>query len=239
MAAGPTLLMIRPEAQSRGFLELLTVPEGLDTVISPILTIKHISVAPRDVGTLVLTSANAVPGAAAITAERVYAVGRSTAAAARAAGLDVIAGDGDAHALIARILADRVPEPILHLRGVHTRGNLAETLARVGMEVEDVVAYSQDATPLTASAEAALAGPGPVLVPLFSPRSARLFALSAKSVTADVWVIAMSDAVAEAAGTRFESALSRAESPTGEAMRELVQRRIDTACRLEAPGRAG
>lgn len=239
MARGPTLLMIRPEAQSVRFLEQLKLPKRLTPVIAPILTIEHHPVAPQAVGTLILTSVNAVPAAAGITAARVYTVGRSTAAAAEAAGLAAIAGDGDAHALIARILAARVPEPVLHLRGAHTRGNLVETLARSGLQVQDIVAYTQVATPLAKPAKAALKGEGLVIVPLFSPRTAQLFSEAARKAKAEIWPIAMSPAVAEALNPRFHPHLVTAPAPTGAAMRDLVQRRIDTACHLEAPGRAG
>jgi uroporphyrinogen-III synthase len=63
---------------------------------------------------------------------------------------------------------------------------------------------------------AALAHPGPILVPLFSPRSATLFAAAAKG--AEVIPVALSAAVRSALPEALAAQAGVAESPDASAM---------------------
>jgi uroporphyrinogen-III synthase len=105
-----------------------------------------------------------------------YVVGAKTARAARAEGITVHVIAVNAANLIDEITAHEPRAPLLHIRGVHARGAVAETLSQRGIAVKEAIIYDQPAIPLTAEAQAALSDANPVIVPLFSPRTAALLA---------------------------------------------------------------
>jgi uroporphyrinogen-III synthase len=102
---------------------------------------------------LAVTSPNALraldeyPGRAALLGLRLFAVGRRTAAAARAAGFrDVESAGGNVEALARRLgaWANENPagrDPLLYLAGEDRSGDLAGALAAAGQSVTTVVVY--------------------------------------------------------------------------------------------------
>lgn len=223
----PTLVLTRPEAQSRALAEGLGIP--VRVIIAPIMEIICSGAVPeldRFAG-IVLTSANAVRCGPPLAGVRVHCVGETTAAAARAAGAVVVTVAQDADELVRGVSG---PGPLVHLRGEHVRGEVAARLAAAGIETEEAVVYRQRACPLAPGARQAIEGEDPVVVPLYSPRSARLAGVGLRPGRA-AHVIAMSAAVAEA---WFETTGGVAEVcavPTAEAMRE----RIVAALRHQLP----
>jgi len=171
---------------------------------------------------LAFTSENGVAVAAPHlggTGRRAWCVGDRTAAAARAAGFAAASAGGDAAALAALIGRARPAGEIVHLSGRHQRGDLVARLARAGLRARRVVVYDQVARPLPQPARAALAGGAPVLVPLFSPRSAALLSDAvAPGVRAPLLVAALSPAVAAAWDGPGQGALAVAERPEAEAL---------------------
>ena len=145
------LLVTRPEPDARRTAATLRA-RGHEVRIAPLLEIEPIRGA--DFGApawhaLVVTSANAAraiaahPRLAELRSLPVLAVGRHTADAARAAGFaDVVSADGDAEDL-ARLAVDRFPRNavLLHLAGADRAGDLAEALARRGIELREVEIY--------------------------------------------------------------------------------------------------
>jgi uroporphyrinogen-III synthase len=129
-----------------------------------------------------------------------YCVGDRTAQVAREAGFRVQSAQGDAEALLALILREK-PQALIHLRGREARGDLAQRLSAAGVFTQERVVYAQDAQPLSDDAVAVLSGKAPVLVPLFSPRSAEILGAAWQGLTthAPLVVVAISQAVAEAA----------------------------------------
>ncbi|MFD1342617.1 uroporphyrinogen-III synthase [Litorisediminicola beolgyonensis] len=237
MPRPPILLMTRPEPQSRAFVESLGVE--VDVVISPLIGIAPVGPLPdpgRFAG-LILTSANAariygeIDGTKGLTA---WCVGARTADAAREAGLEAEALGGDAAALTESLIARNVPGPLLHLRGFHSRGAVADRLIEAGIETHEAVIYDQPAQPLTPGARAALDGDRPVIAPLFSPRTAEVFALY-EPFDGSVHVVAMSAAVAEAVEGLPLAGLEIAASPTGADMAETVLRLLSRLAALETP----
>ncbi|WP_230312339.1 uroporphyrinogen-III synthase [Paracoccus lichenicola] len=181
--ARPVLLLTRPRADSRRFAAML--PEWR-AVISPILRIvgvDHDGVALRDAPGLVFTSAHAVAAAGPGQGRLAICVGGHTAQVARAAGFAVRTGTGSAEGLLPLIRDAGVP--LIHPHGRH--------LARE-LPVPGVVVYDQQPVPLTRDAQALLAGDAPVVLPLFSPRSARLAADAARGARAALWPVAISEA---------------------------------------------
>jgi uroporphyrinogen-III synthase len=155
-----------------------------------------------------------------------FAVGDATRDAAMNAGFVVHSADGDADALIALIRDSNAKGPLIHLRGVHSRGNIAARLTFAGIKTDESVIYDQPELPLNADAIQAIEGKQPVVAPLFSPRTAAL--LAAYGVKAQLSVAAMSESVAKAAAPlhiRHERwaprpALIEMQSLTAELLRE-------------------
>ncbi|MFV0385624.1 uroporphyrinogen-III synthase [Paracoccus sp. (in: a-proteobacteria)] len=207
-----TLLLTRPQADSRRFQAMLP---GVRAVISPILRIEpvaHDADRLRAAGGFVFTSAHAVPAAGPGQGRLALCVGKRTAQVAREAGFSVREGKGFAESLLPLIRA--APVPLLHLHGRH----VARTLP-----VEGVVVYDQVAEPLNADARALLSGPGRVLLPLFSARSARLVAAQVSDAAALLFPVAVSPAVMQAwAGPMAGQAVAR--FPTAEAMVAAIRR---------------
>lgn len=208
MAEPPILLLTRPHAQAHRFAEALTgCLADLPRVIAPLQAIepRPLMLDPAPYATLIFTSENGVAGFAAQSGLRdrtAWCVGPRTAQAAAAAGFDVrsaTAAGGNAEALIAGLRAARPATPMLHLRGAHAVTPLARRLTAEGLACDEAVVYAQMDLPPGVEVLSVLSGAQPVLLPLFSPRSARLAARAAR-LAGDgppVHVVAISDAAAD------------------------------------------
>lgn len=230
-AAPLPVLITRPEPQASRFAAELT--SHLGDMVTPVLAplMEQVTLSPPfpPAAALVLTSESAVlalPGLAGPLPDRAWCVGSRTAAAARAAGLQAVSAEGDAAALAAQIAAAGEPGPLLWLRGEEVAGDLAGDLAARGIPLLQAVVYRQEPRPLSAAARSLLSGQAPVIVPLFSPRSARLLALAAKDATAPLHLCALSPAVAAAGATLPAASRRVAARPTGGALLETIR---DTA----------
>lgn len=219
----PWLIVTRPTPSAERFLEELG-EVAADSLVSPILAILRRPFAlpePPPEG-LILTSENAAFAIACLPPGLpVWCVGHRSAEAARAAGAKPVFVAETAERLVA-VMADHPRDVrLLHLRGAHARGDVAK---RVG--AEERIVYVQEPRPLTAEARAALAGERPVILPLFSPRSAALLAKEVAEVRAPLSIVAMSAEVAAAARPLPARRVELAESPTGREMRAAVHRLI-------------
>ena len=223
------VLLTRPEAEARGFARLLVSRFGemVRPVVAPLMVPRLLN--PRlpagPFEAVIFTSAQAVAGASRLSGlpGRAYCVGRKTAEAARLAGFDARSADGDAGALVAAILADPPKGALLYLRAADTRGEVAERLTQAGVTTVSAVIYRQDPCPLSAEAVALLQGAGRVLVPLFSPRSARIFAEALPAdAQAALGVAALSPAVAEVAAELNPARLVVAGHPDAQGMLDAV-----------------
>lgn len=209
-APRPILLMTRPGDDS----ERTAARIGADVIVAPILQIvpvDHDGAALARAAGLVFTSAHAVASAGPGRGRPAICVGERTGQVARDAGFAVIQGAGTADSLVPLIAAS--PVPLVHPHGRH----LAQRLA-----VPGVVVYDQRPQPLTARARAALMGARPVVVPVYSPRSARLLAGMAAGARAPLWLVAISDAAA-AAWTAPAARRAVADQPSGRAMDAAIR----------------
>ncbi|WP_417718637.1 uroporphyrinogen-III synthase [Salipiger sp.] len=235
----PILLLTRPEAASRQFLADLTTAEtpSFTPVLSPLMSIEALGPlpeVPKSSG-VIFSSANAVRCWQALgggVRSPCYTVGRATARAARTAGFDPISADGDADALVSVILGQNPGVPLFHLRGTHTRGNVAGRLRDGGCDVSVAVIYDQPAHELSDEARAALNGTVPVVVPLFSPRSAAQFARTPPG-GAPLFVAAMSADVSDALRGIYLTRLDILPRPEGRAMLAAVKEMLQAAGTLE------
>lgn len=237
--APPILLLTRPIAQSERFLRECekALHRPVDAVVAPVLGIepRPFSIDPARFAGFVFTSENAVTALGAprwAMGKTAFCVGRRTADAARAVGFRAISADGDAGDLVSMILSDPPAGPLLHLGGAHLAADIAGELSARGIRTETVVVYDQVALPLSDEARALLSSPAQiVLLPLFSPRSARLVRAAIDRISDKVRPVAMSEQVATAWGTDAPAARVASE-PTSAAMlaRVLAELRDDSPC---------
>lgn len=216
-----TLLLTRPEPQSRAFLADCEAHLGrsIPVVISPLMRIEPMGDVPdlERYATIILTSGNGVARlGSALSGRHVVTVGERTAALAREHDAEAKHLDDDVEGFLEN--AATVRGPALFCRGVHSRGDLAKRLAERGIEVEEAILYDQVAEPLTNAARLLLAGSLPVVAPVFSPRSAKL--LSSHRIAAPLTLLAISQATADAWTGGGEVLV--AERPNAAAMRALV-----------------
>ena len=225
----PVILLTRPRAASEALAEDIRARLGdrVDIVISPLLEIEYLGapLALSGVRGLIFSSRNGVEAAAELTDARdlpAFCVGPSTTRQADAAGWRAEMAGPDAETLVQRLKALRPDAPLLHLRGRHARGDIAGQLGAAGVPVREQIVYDQHPKPLSDAARACLQGPAPVVVPLFSPRSARLFGAAVPGPVAAV--AAISHAVADTLPQSFAGRVAVADAPNAEAMLALLEK---------------
>ncbi|MFW2542793.1 uroporphyrinogen-III synthase [Primorskyibacter sp. 2E107] len=229
----PILLMTRPKAQAEDVVAALRdAGARFDAIYAPLIGVAWTGAMPEQegLGGLIFTSANGVRAWAQRGGRSdlpCYAVGGATAAAAADAGLQAISADGNAEDLIA-LLAERKPEGAwLHVRGVHSRGDVAGRLSAAGMHIEACVLYDQPALEPTAEALDALAGKAPVVAPLYSPRTAALFARL--PIKAPLLVAGLSQAVVKPVAALHIYKQKIATRPESDAMLAAVLEMLEFA----------
>jgi uroporphyrinogen-III synthase len=236
-SAGPVpVLLTRPEAEGLGFRTALSRRFGavVRPVVAPLLQLEPLDphLPEGRFSGVIFTSAagvSAVAGIRQALPDLAWCVGAKTALRAAEAGFRARSADGDADALVRAILADRPAGRLLHLRGEDTRGEVAERLNSAGIETESVVVYRQVPQPLSAEGRALLGSRGAVIVPLFSPRSAALFAKAAEGAVAALHLVALSGAVARVARAIPHRSLHQADRPDAGAMLEAIARALGDA----------
>lgn len=237
------LLMTRPLAAAKRFADGLPAGAlaGLHVVYTPLMEIQPVQ-APvnlQSVKGVVFTSANAVEAASRETAVRLpaYCVGERTAQTAAELGWQAVCLGQCAEELTAALLQERPEAPLLHLRGAHARGEIAQLLTDGGLPCREQIVYDQVLLPLTEEAQAALAAQNDVIVPLFSPRTARHFANLCGDAP-HLHLIALSQAVAEPLKGLNCKVLRVSKAPDAPAMAAAVLDAAAQLSRLEGKGRA-
>ncbi len=233
------MLITRPEPGASQFAAAVRARYGgqAHMLFSPVMEIEQNGTVPDLTGirTLVFTSQNGVFGYAAGTDRRdipCYTVGDTTAEAAESAGIQAISARGAAEDLLALMFADGVRGPVLHLRGEHAAADVAGALREAGIEARDAVLYKQRPRALNDTARQALLGACPVILPLFSPRSARLV-IADTVPTCPLVPLAISDAAVAALPAPLARAALVAARPDGEAMLAGLADALAAAKRLE------
>lgn len=231
----PTVLLTRPAAQAERFAEEMAARFGgrLSSLISPLMSPEFLCPEwpDADYATVILTSETGVEAAVRLRnlgralPKRAICVGDRTAAAARVAGFDAISAQGDAEALITLILQADDPGPFLHLRGRDARRDIAPRLAAKGRLAHAAIVYQQEAQPLGVPARELLAGKDPVIIPLFSPRSAALLA-DFGPFSAPLLLAAISPAAAKTAMILAPERLEVAATPDSAGMLDAVAKFI-------------
>ena len=231
--------MTRPRAASERFLAQLParLQSRVKVVYSPLLDISPISrpVDTTGIKGLIFSSANGVNAAASQGVPRdlpAFCVGPVTTETARNAGWNARMSGETAEEFVAKLLQERPQSPLLHLRGEHSRGNVAERLTELGLAVREQPIYQQHLLRLTPEATAVAEGSELVIAPLFSPRTARQFA-NAWSGQAPLLIAAISESTAEPLENLTVARLRIAKRPTPKKMRKAVKKLVKYAMRLE------
>ena len=232
--------MTRPEADSQRFVSMLPplTLARLKVCMSPAMEIVPTAGGLRigDNHGLIFTSANAVATAAALTDRRdlpCFCVGARTTEMATDAGWSATQRGATAEALV-QSLIDAPPDgPLLHLHGVHTRGDIAKQLTAAGIPATGQVIYDQKLRSMSPEVVAVLQGDLPVIIPLFSPRSACHFAQQYRAA-APVYLAALSPAVAAPLAHLKATALHVSEAPNSAAMVDLIEKVVNQVCRVES-----
>lgn len=215
------LLLTRPHSQSEAFAASLSAEARANAriVISPLIAIEGVappSVVP-DFDKAIFTSANGVKFGPDGRGRVAYCVGARTAEAAQQRGWHVIDWAEDAEALIALLKGKEAAATWVHFAGRHRRADIASALVDMGQKASTVVVYNQVLRPLSDEAKRLICAKTPVLVPLFSPRTAKHFMHEAPD-TSHAHILAMSRAVADEVDPARVMALQIVAAPTAEEM---------------------
>ncbi|NOD48535.1 MULTISPECIES: uroporphyrinogen-III synthase [unclassified Ruegeria] len=231
--------MTRPRAASKRFVAQLPTRtrSRVQVIYSPILEIRPLPAAVDTVGLqgVIFTSANAVNAAASMGVDRdlpAYCVGPATTGTAKGYGWQAEMAGTTAEELVGHLLKHRPQSPLLHLRGEHTRGNIAGRLTESGLTVREQPVYQQILLPLTSEATQAANDDLPIIAPLFSPRTARHFA-DIWSGSAPLWLAAISRATADPLYSLDYTHLKIAKAPTPKKMRKAVKKLVKHVLRVE------
>ena len=223
------ILITRPQPQAGRFSLALRARYGerVLPILTPMLAPTFLNPPLPTVtsGSIVLTSETGARAAAAIEASlprRAYCVGDQTAQVARDHGFESFSAMGDAEGLFQLLLQRTAHAPFLHLRGRESRGDLASRLAANGIPAQEVIVYAQEPQPLSEEAINALSlcGDTPVIVPLFSARSAEVFCHAlrmipqAANLPERLCIAALSPAVAAIFGHHPPQRVAVAAAPT-------------------------
>nr|WP_291728211.1 uroporphyrinogen-III synthase [Leisingera sp. F5] len=237
------LLMTRPLAAAERFVAGLPqgARAGLQVIYAPLMQIRptQAQISLDGVKGVIFTSANGVEAASRETAAGLpaFCVGERTARAAADAGWQAVGLGQCADELVERMLQQPPEAPLLHLRGTHARGGIAQRLTDGGIPCRAQTVYDQILLPLSGEAQAVLSAQNDVIVPLFSPRTARHFASLCEDAV-HLHLIALSQAVAEPLKSLNCKVLRVSKEPNAEAMEEAVLDAAAQLSRLEGKGHA-
>ena len=203
----------------------------VDVVTSPLVRIEYVSkpLEMDGVAGVIFTSAHGVHSAQSVPHDRscpAYCVGQATTQAAADAGWHAQQMGEDAASLIASLLSQNPKGPLLHVRGEHALGDIANTLTERGLRCGEIVMYHQHAQQFSDAAVAAMQGDGRIIAPIFSPRTADLFRQSAPDRPFDI--VAMSAKVAREVDGIARWTVATADRPDAGEMRRLVEKLLQT-----------
>lgn len=234
----PEIILTRPEKEARDFSgRILSKLPGIKIIISPLITIEFTKpkVDLTAFDGIIFTSSKGVEAIKKLSIPQnmpCFAVGPKTAQQAAQLGFLASQGPGNADGLITLILSRPRVGRLLHIRGEHTRGNISTRLTNAGQICEHIVAYKQETLSLTTEALDAFKGGKPLILPLFSPRTAQI--LITQSVPFEkIHMIALSEAVAEPFNDSKLSSLTVAEAPTAECILDDLLRIFANITSLE------
>lgn len=234
MAGNPdiTIILTRPKAQSDAYARQLKAEFGdaIKVIIAPLLAIRQVAAEfdPDNISYLLFTSLNAVESYAAQFERRdipCLCVGNRTAETARSHGLLAESADGAADDLL-RLVKNRMLGKSGHLhymRGRQVASDLASILREAGYTIHQSIVYEQIRISLPNQTKSIFATGKRILVPLFSPMTARRFMAETTGLAMpNATAIAISDNAARLLEPSQFSSVRVARQPTAESITKEI-----------------
>ena len=224
----PLILITRPHAAATEFAsQLKSAQPDIKVAIHPLQEIEFVAkphLIDAHFAAYVFTSTNAVDAALKwqLPPRPCFVVGPKTAEAAQAISNDIHNAQGTADDLLQSLFAIDIKGPVLYVRGAHVSTDLKGRAEARGIEIHEKIGYIQQDIKPSADLLADLArGGNPVILPLFSARSAKLVLRAARPEKH--WhVIAMSRKVASLIDPKTVKNLNVAIRPDGPSMQSAV-----------------
>ena len=194
------LLLTRPLGGNERFClkikHLLYSCEILDNPIQKIDFLPSLSKVNKN-SVLIFTSANGLRAAKKhnLINKKCFVVGENTKKIAVSFGYDVLGFSKDQENLLKLIKSKKPTESMVHIRGKHTVGNLCDALKRNQFSCLDIIGYNQEPLKIKKQNLQKIHSGRPVILPIFSSRSAEL--LQSNLDLTGFNVIAISEAVAK------------------------------------------
>lgn len=194
------LLLTRPLGGNERFClkikHLLYGCEILDNPIQKIDFLPSLSKVNKN-SVLIFTSANGLRAAKKhnLINKKCFVVGANTKKIAVSFGYDVLGFSKDQENLLKLIKSKKPTESMVHIRGKHTVGNLCDALKRNQFSCLDIIGYNQEPLKIKKQNLQKIHSGRPVILPIFSSRSAEL--LQSNLDLTGFNVIAISEAVAK------------------------------------------
>ena len=194
------LLLTRPLGGNERFClkikHLLYSCEILDNPIQKIDFLPSLSKVNKK-SVLIFTSANGLRAAKKhnLINKKCFVVGANTKKIAVSFGYDVLGFSKDQENLLKLIKSKKPTESMVHIRGKHTVGNLCDALKRNQFSCLDIIGYNQEPLKIKKQNLQKIHSGRPVILPIFSSRSAEL--LQSNLDLTGFNVIAISEAVAK------------------------------------------
>ena len=194
------LLLTRPLGGNERFClkikHLLYSCEILDSPIQKIDFLPSLGKVNKN-SVLIFTSANGLRAANKqnLLNKKCFVVGANTKKIAVSFGYDVLGFSKDQENLLKLIKSKKPTESMVHIRGKHTVGNLCDALKRNQFSCLDIIGYNQEPLKIKKQNLQKIHSGRPVILPIFSSRSAEL--LQSNLDLTGFNVIAISEAVAK------------------------------------------
>ena len=194
------LLLTRPLGGNERFClkikHLLYSCEILDNPIQKIDFLPSLGKVNKN-SVLIFTSANGLRAAKKqnLLNKKCFVVGANTKKIAVSFGYDVLGFSKDQENLLKLIKSKKPTESMVHIRGKHTVGNLCDALKRNQFSCLDIIGYNQEPLKIKKQNLQKIHSGRPVILPIFSSRSAEL--LQSNLDLTGFNVIAISEAVAK------------------------------------------
>jgi uroporphyrinogen-III synthase len=206
-------------------------------IVSPLIQIARVPITDNldALSGVIFTSAQAVDALAPLPGLTAWCVGPKTTERAKSAGYKTITGPGNAHGLAQMVINAAPCGRLAHIRGRYAQENVAQLLTNAGIACTDIVAYDQNSLVLGADAKKPLKGELPVVVPLFSARTATILGEQGP-FCAPLHLVVMSEQIKLAAGSLNAQTVSIAAHPNGNAMVDATIARVGTILKSNTDG---
>lgn len=219
------LLLTRPEGGNERFClnieHLLGQCEILDNPLQKIEFLETL-IEVKEESILIFTSINGLRASEKynLRNKKCFVVGENTRKIATSAGYEVLASSSDQENLLKLIKLKNPTESMVHIRGKHTAGNLCDSLKNNDFSCFEITGYNQQPLKIKKQIFHKVKSGRPVILPIFSPRSAKLL-LNELDLTG-FHVAAMSEAVSKELGSVDLADLVISEKPDLISMQEAT-----------------